>query len=628
MAEKKYVSDNAQLMDEWNWDNNGTLSPSDTALGSHKKVWWRCQKGHEWQAIIKDRARGNGCPYCSGRYPIRGVNDLQTVNPFLAREWNFEKNNGLTPMDISHYSDKKVWWKCNNGHEWESTVSNRTIGRGCPYCAGKKTLQGYNDLKTISPRIAQEWNYEKNGILKPENFTVHSNKKVWWKCSRGHEWQATINDRSSGTGCPVCSSERRTSFPEYALIFYLSKYGIDAVHTHKENGYELDVYIPARKVAIEYDGYYWHKNRAEKDLEKNQKCNNDGILLYRIREKLPALGSCSKDYIVQDDHADLSLVLRDVLSEIIGMRVEVNLEKDSIEIENLRERTEKDKSLLFTNPRIASEWNYIKNGKIRPEHLTANSHKKVWWKCSKGHDWLATIDNRNNGNGCPYCSGRDVLAGDNDLQTVNPMLAGEWHYEKNNRLTPKDVTTHSNKKVWWKCHMGHEWQATVNDRSTGTGCPYCLGRYVIKGENDLQTVNPALANEWNYEKNKDFAPTDVLPYSNKKVWWKCSKGHEWQSTINHRSNGNGCPYCAGQRLLKGQNDLQTLNPLLAKEWHFEKNDGLTPADVMPHSNRKVWWKCSNGHEWQATINNRSNGRNCYQCTKEKRKNVLKNEDLI
>ena len=140
-----------------------------------------------------------------------------------------------------------------------------------------------------------------------------------------------------------------------------------------------------------------------------------------------------------------------------------------------------------------------------------------------------------------------------------------------------------------------------------------------KSFNDLQTVNPTLVKEWNYEKNNEVTPADVMPNSDKKVWWKCSKGHEWQARIQHRNNGIGCPYCSGRFAVKGENDLQTVNPTLAKEWHFEKNNGLTPADVTPNSHRKVWWKCSKGHEWQAIIANRNKGIGCPVCRKGKKR---------
>ena len=129
------------------------------------------------------------------------------------------------------------------------------------------------------------------------------------------------------------------------------------------------------------------------------------------------------------------------------------------------------------------------------------------------------------------------------MLTINPTLAKEWNHEKNDKLTPSDVMPNSNKKVWWKCSNGHEWQAMVSSRNKGACCPYCSGRNAIKGENDLQTVNPTLAKEWNYEKNNGLTPMDVLPNSGKNVWWKCSEGHEWQARIADRNKGRGCPIC-------------------------------------------------------------------------------------
>ncbi len=620
MAEKKYLIDNAVLMAEWNWDKNTDLDPNTLTLGSHAKAWWKCDKDHEWQATILNRnSNGSNCPYCSGKKVIKGLNDLQTTNPFLAKEWNFEKNKKLTPEDVLPNCSKKVWWRCNKGHEWQAIIASRNNGRGCPYCSGQTVLKGFNDFQTVNPSAAKEWNCEKNGNLKPEYVTANSTKKVWWKCNKGHEWQATIANRNNGSGCPICSSERNTSFPEYAIVFYLKKYGLDVIHSYKKRGYELDIYIPSKKIAVEYDGYFWHKNKTKQDLNKNAKCKNDGIVLYRIREGLPLLNDSSLDFVVQTTQKDLSIVLKKILSEIIGLDVDINIERDNIAIENLREFTEKKNSILFSNQQIASEWNYEKNGNLKPEHFSGNSHKKVWWKCDKGHEWKATIASRNDEHGCPYCSGKKVLTGYNDLQTINPILAKEWNYEKNGNLRPEHLTAVNGQIVWWKCDKGHEWQATIANRHNGNGCPYCSGKKVLKGYNDLQTVNPTLAEEWNYEKNGKLKPEHFTANSSQKAWWKCSKGHEWQATIFNRNNGNKCPYCLGRHVIKGENDLQTVNPSLAKEWDYEKNGGLTPVDVLPNSNKKVWWKCSAGHEWQATIQSRNNGSGCSKCYHNNRK---------
>ena len=74
---------------------------------------------------------------------------------------------------------------------------------------------------------------------------------------------------------------------------------------------------------------------------------------------------------------------------------------------------------------------------------------------------------------------------------------------------------------------------------------------------------------------------------------------------------------ANKKVLKGYNDLQTINPTLASEWDYEKNISLTPMDVLPNSNKKVWWKCGNGHGWEAKISDRNNGTNCPQCYKNR-----------
>ena len=548
--EKQYVSDNAQLMDEWDWDKNGNLGfdPQKMTCGSERKAWWKCKKSHNWQATIASRNQGKGCPYCANRKVLIGYNDLQTANPSLSKEWHLENNQGLTPMDITSNSDKKVWWRCNEGHEWQARIADRSKGNGCPYCAGKKVLVGYNDLNTVNIELAKEWNYEKNNSLTPMDVTANSDKKVWWKCSKGHEWVAKIYSRSNGSGCPACSSEKHTSFPEYAMIYYLQKQGLDVIHSSRKYGYELDVYIPSLKIAIEYDGYYWHKDKVSLDLEKNRKCENDGIKLYRIREGLSSLNDSSIDYVTQRNQKDFPKILEEILHEIIGVSVDIDFERDAIAIGSLREYTDKEKSVLFANPKLAKEWNYEMNGDLKPQNFTVSSQRKVWWRCQIGHNWQSTIANRSSGYGCPYCANQKVLKGYNDLQTANPTLAKEWSYKQNGKLLPDNFTANSHKKVWWICHNGHEWQATIKNRNYGYGCPYCAGQKVLPGYNDLQSINPSLAKEWHYEKNIGLEPIQVTSKSHRKVWWKCCKGHEFRMAINELNKGRECPQCNKEKL--------------------------------------------------------------------------------
>ena len=140
---------------------------------------------------------------------LSGFNDLLTLNPNLAVEWNYEKNGDLLPSMVSIGSGKNVWWKCKNGHEWQASIANRVKGRGCPYCSNKKVLLGYNDLVTTNPELAIEWHPTRNEPFSPTMVTSGSHKKVWWKCSKGHEWQATIDNRNRGNRCPQCAIEKR-----------------------------------------------------------------------------------------------------------------------------------------------------------------------------------------------------------------------------------------------------------------------------------------------------------------------------------------------------------------------------------------------------------------------------------
>lgn len=158
------------------------------------------------------RAEEIGIKLSNNRILQVGVNDLATANPRLASEWDYERNYPLTPKDVVTGSNKRAWWKCAQGHSWETMIVTRTrANSSCPYCANKRTWPGFNDLATTMPDVAAQWHQTKNGELKPEQFTAGSSKKVWWLCpSCGHEWQTTIASRSrNGRNCPKCANKTK-----------------------------------------------------------------------------------------------------------------------------------------------------------------------------------------------------------------------------------------------------------------------------------------------------------------------------------------------------------------------------------------------------------------------------------
>ena len=419
--------------------------------------------------------------------------------------------------------------------EWSASVDARMFGSNNPIKCGKKVLSGYNDLASASPKLSKEWNYERNGNLKPDMVTYGSGKKVWWVQYDKNpitneimklEWEATVVDRFNGSGNPIKTGQK--VLKGYNDLAFLNP------DLAKEWNYE--------------------KNGNLKPEDVN--CGSGK----KVWWKLP--------YDVPDDYPIEHLRGRHFDFEweaIIGNR------NKGIGCPYLTGNAvwKGFNDLETLNSQLAKEWHPTKNGNLNPTDVTIGSNKKVWWLLSYDDletgkhfdfEWQDTVNNRNNGYGCPYLSGKAAWPGFNDLQTVNPELAAQWHPIKNGNLKPTDVTIGSNRKVWWLLpyddiktgkHFNFEWQDTITNRIHGYACPYLSGHAVWKGFNDLQTTNPELAKQWHPTKNSNLKPTDVTAGSDKKVWWLFpyydikTKKHfefEWKAEIRNRNNGCGCPY--------------------------------------------------------------------------------------
>lgn len=345
-----------------------------------------------------------------------------------------EKNKNIKLKNITCGSSKKVWWKCHKcGHEWQTTVANRagSLKRGCPKCsrveAAKKhslTRASKNNILKLYPDLALEWHPTKNGSLTPDNISYGSEKKVWWKCSWcKQEWQCAINNRTiRGAGCPNCSKSS-TSFPEQALFYYIKKYFGDSVNRDLSNGFELDIYIPSKKIGIEYDGIRWHNSDSSwlKDNKKDEICKKCGIKLFRLRNKKLKKTRWAKIISINDGNIkDLELSINVILNYLNVKSAEIDIMTDMFDIMSMYRRNLKKESLLFKYPNIASEWHPTKNGELLPENIYCSSGKKVWWKCPKcGYEWQATPNHRTRKrtggySGCPKCSVNRI----NDINKV------------------------------------------------------------------------------------------------------------------------------------------------------------------------------------------------------------------
>lgn len=264
-----------------------------------------------------------------------------------------------------------------------------------------------------------------------------------------------------------------------------------------------------------------------------------------------------------------------------------------------------------------AQWHTEKNTSVAPGEVSPGSHCMAWWRCEKGHEWQARVYSVAAGSGCPYCAGKLPIPGETDLATTHPHIAAHW--SENNAEPPSSVTAGARKKVLWRCGKGHEWEASVFSAvAEGIGCPYCSGKRPIPGETDLASTFPELAACWDRERNGALTPDRLLPSSHEKVWWRCEAGHSYQAAVFSRTRrkGSGCPYCTGKKVLPGFNDLAAKRPELAGEWYQPLNGALSPTEVSPGSNKKVWWQCSEGHVWQAAVYSRARdrGTGCPICT--------------
>lgn len=415
---------NPEISLEWHPSKNGDKTPFDVMPHSGKKVWWLCPKGHSYDMTPQKRLKGMGCYYCSGQ-KVCTDNCFETIYPSLATEWHPTLNK-LTPKEVTSKSSKIVWWRCKKGHEWKAPISSRTNRgklRECPYCSGRKVC-GDNCLSITHPLLSKEWHPTLNGNITPDDVTFGSDKKVWWLCEKEHSYKCTISNRTClDRGCPECSRVRKTSFAEQVFYFYFKNIFPDA-----ENGYrmqphniEIDLFIPSIKLAIEYDGGYYHKfnSRYRYDIKKSRILIKEGLKIIRIRDK--NLSDIVREDVIVfkrfgNDIKSLKEVLIQVsryisrnfeLSEEQSVKVNklrfVDISRDRFDIMSQLTQIEIERSLLYSNPGLSKEWHPTRNKSLKPQHVSSGSNMKVWWLGECGHEWMAVIAARNKGSGCPKC---------------------------------------------------------------------------------------------------------------------------------------------------------------------------------------------------------------------------------
>lgn len=555
-----YENNRMDILERWSKEND--MFPNEIGFGFEKKVKWVCSNNHIWEASPNKitQKQTSGCPYCSSQKVWIGFNDLYSNFPEVAEQWNYDKNLELKPTEVTSHSNKKVWWVCNKGHEFQMAVCDRTAKKrkNCPYCVNKHVLKGFNDLNSICPEVAKEWHPIKNGKMTPDQVLSSSSKKYWWMCDRGHEYQACLNNRVNKgkrkSGCPFCAGKRvLQGFNDIATV-------------RPEIVNEWDVERNGGKLASEilagtHFKYWWvcpvgHEYQASPENRTKNATTNCPICARQSQTSFPEQAIFYYLKRIFPDAKNRYLYEGQEI-DIFIPSIKVGIEYDGklFHTKDTQNREEnKEKKLMNYGIRLIRVKEYCGNKGEEKRNL-------IWINERKKQD-----------NNIKYA-----------LEKILDLL-GLDNYSLNLDISEDRIN--------------------IMDQY-----------YVSMRKKSFAFYHPELIKEWDGDRNHKLKIEMFSTRSGIKVWWKCDKGHSYNMSFDSRSKGTGCPICAGQRLLEGFNDLKTRYPEIAKEWCQEKNNGLTPEQVMPGNHTKVWWRCKSGHIYIAAISSRTNRKSgCPYCS--------------
>jgi hypothetical protein len=561
-------------------------------------------------ALITSAVAQSHAKYLNYVERVRGIRNTSTMDanekslaqthPALAKEAF-----GWDPSEVTFGSHKKQNWKCPRGHVYHAVVKARTgQGSGCPFCAGRRVLAGFNDLATTHPTLASEadgWD--------PTTVSAGSHKNLEWRCSLGHVWIFQVQKRTGkqASGCPYCNNLKvLTGFNDLATS--------DPQLIDEADGWDPTIVYRGSTMRLPWVcklGHRW--SAVVSDRTRIRKGEKTGC---------PICGWT----ILLSGFNDLSTINPQIASEADGWNPSKVLASSGEKKSWICNQNHKWEAAINIRHRQGTGCPVCSNNLIiagvndlqtlypslaaqavgwDPTLVSSGSPSKQTWQCALGHQWQAAVASRALlNNGCPYCGRKVLLKGFNDLFSLHPEIAAEadgWD--------PTEVISGTSKKLKWRCSKNHTWEVSARSRVHGqTGCPFCSNNLVVSGENDLLALNPALAAEAD-----GWDPSKVLPGSDAIVPWKCSRDprHKWRTKIYSRHHGKGCPYCSNQKTLKGVNDLLTTDPELASQ-----AVGWDPSSFTAGSEKVLQWKCPDfpDHLWRAAIKSRKRGRGCPYCS--------------
>ena len=525
-------------------EDNPNLNLSSIPIRNDVFINWDCHMCHyKWVTSSNGRTakdsnknyRLRTCPVCAG--VRRTANYYIEHYPEVFADYNEEENGKpFSAIDDTEIKDL-FWWNCRNEdclETYQATIQQKistrnSFSKGCLYCAGKKVLRE-KSFAALHPDMIEE--YDSRNLLDPFEVTEHSTRTVSWVCRNNpeHTWQANFYERASGyKRCPVCDPH-----PKYKVMLY--------------------------EMYPEFEKYYSKENRRS-------------FKSYALQSNEKPLWTCD------NGHTYPNSIYR------ISQRgfFYCPLCEGSIVVAEINSVTAKRKD-------IVDQWS-CKNDFL-PEEVYYNTTSPVLWECTtcSGTYAFPVSDKREGNVSCPYCNGRRVLSGFNEIPS---WLITE--YSLKNEVPISEYPVNSVHKVLWTCPTCHgDYLYRICDREIGDdSCPYCRHKKILVGFNSLADTDPDLAKEWS-SGNSDL-PSEYMKSSTHRALWTCPTchGNYFYRICDRELDDDSCPYCRNLKVLPGFNSLPDLAPELVNEWSSENPD--LPSEYTRSSTHRALWTCPSCH---------------------------------
>jgi hypothetical protein len=553
----------------------------------HTKLWWKCAKGHKWDATPDSIKRGNWCRRC-GREKSAEARKLGIE---VARQLAKERG-GKCLSEVYINARSPLLWQCKEGHQWSAPLDSvKNQGTWCRRCYGTAKLS----IEEMH-RLAKE----RGGKCLSKKY-VNARTELRWQCIALHKFEKTPDQAKRGGWCPECSTGlgERICRAFFERIFgkKFPRSHPKWLVTHAGNRLEIDGYCKSLGLAFEHHGEQHYstssryitskkglRKRQEVDRLKRKLCKAQGIVLIEIPEipnRLPIaeikrfVGKLCKRCGVPLPH--------DFYTKITNLK---RAYATSGSIEALRELQE-----------IARK----RGGKcLSNTYIDAHTH--LLWQCKKGHQWPASPNSVKNSKWCPDCGGTRRLTIE-DMHRIARRHGGKF-------LSKEYINART--KYLWECKRGHQFKKTA-DKARYQWCQKCSKQMRIEA---LQEGRLKCLEEMRKIAKQRGGKCLSVEYLNSKtpLQWECAKGHQWSAIPSSIQSGHWCQKCGNAKIAEARKiGIEKMRQLA------RKRGGKCLSKAYVNNKTPLLWECAKKHRWFAIPSNVQQGSWCYKCANLRKK---------